>query len=59
MTLTCIQKSPNDDEKPTLLFHPESISVIGAFAKPESLGYKVMKNLMSSGFAGPQSSLLG
>lgn len=29
------------------------MAVIGASAKPESLGYKVMKNLMSAGFAGP------
>lgn len=34
-------------------FHPESIAVIGASAKPDSLGYKVMKNLMAGGFAGP------
>ncbi len=34
-------------------FHPESIAVIGASANPDSLGYKVMKNMMYGGFAGP------
>ncbi len=34
-------------------FHPEAIAVIGASAKPESLGFMVMKNLMAAGFAGP------
>ena len=34
-------------------FHPESIAVIGASGNPVSLGFMVMKNLMSAGFAGP------
>lgn len=34
-------------------FHPDSIAVVGASAKPESLGFMVMKNLMAAGFAGP------
>jgi acetyltransferase len=34
-------------------FHPESIAVIGASGNPRSLGFMVMKNLMSASFPGP------
>jgi acetyltransferase len=34
-------------------FHPESIAVVGASGNPGSLGFMVMKNMMSAGFAGP------
>ncbi|MGE5545366.1 MAG: bifunctional acetate--CoA ligase family protein/GNAT family N-acetyltransferase [Solirubrobacterales bacterium] len=35
------------------LFRPESVAVIGATTKPKAPGSVVMRNLLSSGFAGP------
>ncbi|MGE5894908.1 MAG: acetate--CoA ligase alpha subunit [bacterium] len=34
------------------LFNPESVAVIGASADPSKVGYAVLKNLISSGYAG-------
>lgn len=35
------------------LFKPESIAVIGASSKPNSVGHSVMRNLLKAGFTGP------
>jgi acetyltransferase len=35
------------------LFRPRSVAVIGASEKPHSVGYTVMRNLLSGGFGGP------
>nr|HMS86512.1 CoA-binding protein [Nitrospira sp.] len=36
----------------THLFHPRSVAVIGASAKPHAVGHVVMKNLLHGGFTG-------
>jgi acetyltransferase len=35
------------------LFRPRSVAVIGASERPHSVGFTVMRNLLSAGFAGP------
>ena len=35
------------------LFRPASLAVIGASAKPEKLGFQILKNILDAGFAGP------
>ncbi|HEX7563776.1 MAG TPA: CoA-binding protein, partial [Bradyrhizobium sp.] len=35
------------------MFHPRSIAVIGASARPKSVGAALMTNLMNGGFDGP------
>ena len=35
------------------LFRPRSVAVIGASERPHSVGYTVMRNLLSAGFGGP------
>ena len=35
------------------LFRPKSVAVIGASERPHSVGYTVMRNLLSGGFSGP------
>ena len=34
------------------IFHPQSIAVVGASPRPESVGRTVLQNLMDGGFAG-------
>jgi acetyltransferase len=34
------------------VFRPQSIAVIGASNKPDSVGYTVLQNILSCGFAG-------
>ncbi|HZY03213.1 MAG TPA: acetate--CoA ligase family protein [Anaeromyxobacteraceae bacterium] len=35
------------------LFRPASLAVVGASAKPEKLGFQILKNILDAGFAGP------
>lgn len=37
----------------TPFFRPRSVAVIGASRNPESIGYRVLKNLITTGFNGP------
>src|SRR5690606_9702903 len=34
-------------------FHPQSVAVVGASRDPASIGQRVLKNLIASGFNGP------
>jgi acetyltransferase len=36
-----------------MFFRPASIAIIGASAKPLTIGYRIMKNIMDFGFGGP------
>ena len=35
------------------LFRPARLAVVGASAKPEKLGFQILKNILDAGFAGP------
>jgi acyl-CoA synthetase (NDP forming) len=35
------------------LFRPARLAVIGASAKPEKMGFQILKNILDAGFAGP------
>jgi len=35
------------------LFRPGSLAVIGASAKPEKMGFQILKNILDAGFGGP------
>ncbi len=35
------------------LFRPASLAVVGASAKPEKMGFQILKNILDAGFGGP------
>src|SRR5580700_7193221 len=53
--LASAEKIVNSKRRRTLdvLFHPQSVAVIGATDAPHSVGRSIVTNLLDGGFAGP------